>query len=117
MSSVERLTKVLGFDPAKNAGGGVFAKAMDEVKKKREEAALSKATALIEQAMDLRQKMDDAERAFNVQKKKFEKELGKLVGRIEGLAGGKTPAQIEAEEKERESQEKDAAEGSTGEAA
>lgn len=113
-TSVDRLTKVLGFDPAKSGGGGVFQEAMEEVNKKRADAYKAKAVALIEQAMDLRQKMDDAERQFNAQKKKFEKELGKLVNRIEGLAGGKSPAQIEAEEKEKESQEKET-QGSTSE--
>lgn len=106
-TSVERLTKVLGFDPARSSGGSVFQEAMEEVNKKRVEANKARAIALIEQAVELRHKMDEAQRQFNAQTKKFEKELGKLVSRIEGLAGGKSPAQIEAEAAEAEANAKE----------
>lgn len=98
--SVDRLSRVLGFDPARKGGTGVFADALEVVNKKRAEAAKDKAVGLIEQAITLREQMAQAENTFNAQKKKFEKELGKLVGRIEALAGGKSPSQIEADERD-----------------
>jgi hypothetical protein len=105
-NNIERLTTILGFDPAKS-GGSILKEALDEVNKKRAEAHRAKAIALIEQAIDLRQKFDEAERKFNAEKKKFDKELGRLVGRIEAMQGGKSPQQIEAEEKDKDEQQKE----------
>jgi predicted RNA-binding Zn ribbon-like protein len=102
--NIERLTKVLGFDPAKASGGNVFSEALNEVQKKRTEATKAKAMELIESAIKLREEMDGLERQFGGQKKKFEKELGKVLNRIESMARGLSPSQAEAQEKEAESQ-------------
>ena len=113
----DRLFKVLGFDPGKDVGpktlpdgGGVFAEAMREVVKERSEANKAKAVVLIKQAIDLKAKWDDEERKFLASKKKFFKDFGKVVSRIEALARGETLANVEAKEKEQENQGKDGGE-------
>ena len=110
----DRLFKVLGFDPGKDVGpkdlpsegGGVFADAMREVVKERSEANKAKAVVLIKQAIDLKAKWDEEEKKFLASKKKFFKDFGKVVNRIEALARGETLANVEANEKAKE-QEKE----------
>lgn len=88
-SPSERLEKMLGFDPSKqSAGSDVLTKAVEAITKERAEEALGKATDLLKQAIDLRKKRDQAERDFTAATKKFDKELGKLLNRIEALASG-----------------------------
>jgi len=42
-------------------------------------------------AMSLRQQMHTAEKQFNQQRQKFEKELGKLLNQIQGTIEGREP--------------------------
>lgn len=100
-STAERLTSALGFDPAKKVtGAGVFKEALKEVTKKRDEANKTKAIELIEKAIGIREKIDAAEKQFLSQKKKFDKELGKLLNGIEAMAKGSEPAAEEEESAE-----------------
>lgn len=101
-SSVDRLSKALGYDPAKQSGNGseVFQNALKKIQKKRDEELEAKAEELLQKAIDLRMKMDEADRQFNSQKKKFDKELGKLLSRIEAFSRGESPAAIDAKEAE-----------------
>ena len=110
----ERLFKVLGFDPSKDvgpkneiSGGGVFAEAMKEVVAERTKANKEKAVVLIKQAIDLKAKWDEEEKKFASAKKKFFKDFGKVINRIEALARGESLANVEAKEKEQEGKDKD----------
>ena len=108
----DRLFKVLGFDPGKDVGpkgeiggGGVFAEAMKEVVKERTEANKVKAVVLIKQAIDLKAKWDEEEKKFLGSKKKFFKDFGKVLNRIEALSRGESLANVEAKEKEQQEKE------------
>lgn len=99
-SNLKRLTEKLGFDPTKNAPAtGVFAAALEEVRKKRDAAAQVKAIELIEKATELSNKMEALRKQSEGQLKKFDKELGKLMGSIEAMASGR-PAPEPTEDKE-----------------
>lgn len=109
----DRLFKVLGFDPGKEIGpktepqgGGVFAEAMREVVAERTKANKEKAVVLIKQAIDLKAKWDEEEKKFLASKKKFFKDFGKVINRIEALARGESLANVEAKEKEAENKDK-----------
>lgn len=97
-----RLVKLIGFHPTKEtptadpAVGGVFAQALLNVKKKKEAVALEAATKLFEQAFENQSKWEEVERKFNAEKKKHQKEMGKVVAKIEALAKGESLASIEA---------------------
>lgn len=113
LASIDRLSKVLGYDPARQTGTGeVFQAALKEIQEDRDKAVKEKAKALLTQAIDLRCKMDEARRQFTSQEKKFDKELKKLLGRIEGFAKGESPAAIEEREKEEAEKEKGGSEES-----
>lgn len=88
--NVDRLAALLGFDPARESpADGVFAEAMREINEERARAQKERASQLIRQAIALREQMHHAERQFESQRRKFHKDLGKLVARIEALAAGK----------------------------
>lgn len=105
-----RLFKVLGFDPSKeigpkdSAGGSVFTEAMKEVVKERAEANKVKAVVLIKQSIDLKAKWDEEEKKFLASKKKFFKDFGKVMNRIEALARGESLANVEAREQQENQQ-------------
>jgi Skp family chaperone for outer membrane proteins len=116
---LSRLVKLIGFHPTKDTPvadpnvGGVFAQALLNVKKKKEAAALDAATKLFEQAFENQSKWEEVERRFNAEKKKHNKEMGKIVTKIEALARGESLASIEAkaaENKDKEDKETAAAE-------
>lgn len=103
----DRLFKLFGFDPSKEVGPkeeikglGLFADAMKEVVAERTKANKEKAVVVIKQAIDLKAKWDDEEKKFLAAKKKFFKEFGKVMGRIESLARGESLANVEAKEQE-----------------
>lgn len=114
-SSLDRLQKLLGFDPNKQVGptgegseaGGAFSEALKQVVKKRQEANTAKAVALLEQALDVQGKWLDEKRKFASVEKKMAKEFSKLLNRIEALARGESIASVEAAEKEQEQKDKD----------
>jgi hypothetical protein len=109
----DRLFKLLGFDPAKEVGpkdepqgGSVFAEAMREIVAERTKANKEKAVVLIRQAIELKGKWEDEERKFLVAKKKFFKDFGKVMTRIEALARGESLASVEAKENAEKTNEK-----------
>lgn len=96
---IQRLTDLLKFDPAKKTvGTNVFADALAEVHKKRDEANKTRAIELLEKAIDLRTKFAEVTKQFQGQEKKFNKELGKLLNSIEAMAKGNPPPSEEKEE-------------------
>ena len=96
----ERLSSMVGFDPAKHpqVTDDVFKKVMKDIKEERAEKAAEKAKGLLEQAFALSGQMAKAASDFKRQEKKFDKELGKLINRLESeLKGGPPPVEEEAE--------------------
>lgn len=89
--NVERLVDVLGFDPAKGGGAdnAIIQEALQEIKDEQAKAKKAKAKEQLLKAAELRKKMVEAERQFEGQKKKFDKELGKVLNQIEAMASGK----------------------------
>jgi nitric oxide reductase activation protein len=75
----------------RHAGEGfdVLAEALKEVAKEEGEERKKKAKEQIRKAMDLKRQMDEAERQFNSQKKKWDKELGKTLARLNNMAIGR----------------------------
>ena len=86
----ERLVELLNFDPAKEPSvtKGVFEELVAEVAKERAERAKTKAKEILIKAMDLRTKSAANAREFAKQQAAFEKELGKLVKRLDSFVRG-----------------------------
>ena len=100
-SSSERLEKLCGFDPAKklNATGELLKEVVADLRSKREEAAKEAAKEQLVQAMSLREKMHKARQEFDRQQSKFEKELGKLLNRLEaGIRDEQAPTEEDEQE-------------------
>ena len=99
--NIERLTKILGYDPAKQHGGaGVFTEALKELQEESDKQVKEQAKGLLAKAIDLRRKMNERVRTVNSEVKKFDKELGKLLNKIEAFSKGSSLADMEAQEKE-----------------
>ncbi len=90
VSNDQRISSLLGFDPAQSAGGtgDALAAAVAEVKAERRAEALVKAKELVKKAMDLRVKQDKLKREFQAQDAKFEKELGNLLNTLQKMSDG-----------------------------
>lgn len=67
----------------------VLQEALKEVAKEDSESRKGKAKEMIRKALDLKRQMDEAERQFNSQKKKWDKELGKTLQRLSNMANNK----------------------------
>ena len=95
-SASDKLNAMLGFDPTKRAtlgpvGSDLFKDALSDIVKERQEKAKALATELFRKAITLQEERKKAHRAFQQADHKFEKELGKVLNEIQGLAGGKEP--------------------------
>ena len=65
-----------------------------------------RAEEMIRKALELKQQMDDAERQFTSQKKKWDKELGKTLQRLTNIANNKPLDDgIQNDDKEKETSE------------
>ena len=64
----------------------VLTEALKEVAKEQGEERKRKAKEMIVKALDLKRQMDEAERNFNAQKKKWDKELGSALSRLGNMA-------------------------------
>lgn len=90
MSNTDRLEKLLGFDAAKpqSITEGILKEVVGELEEQRVEEAKAAAKEQVSKAIELRRKMHKAKREFDSQFAKFEKELGKMMNRLEaGLRG------------------------------
>ena len=89
-----RLEDLIGFDASKpsNLTNDLFQEVLSDIKKERFDTAKKAAREQLVKAVELREKMVKIEREFNGQKAKFEKELGKLLSRLESSLGGREPA-------------------------
>lgn len=67
----------------------VLKEALKEVSKEESEKKKDAAKELIRKALELQTRMDQAERTFNSEKKKFDKELGKTLNRLKNMASGR----------------------------
>lgn len=92
-NNTERLEKLCGFDPAKplNANGSLLAEVIKELREEREEKAKVSAKEQLGKAVGLREKMIKVKREFESQTSKFDKELGKLLNRLEAGLRGEAP--------------------------
>jgi hypothetical protein len=104
---VERLKNLVGFDPVRQPRltNEIFREVMEEINATRAEKARSRARELLEKAFLLREQMAKARSDFERQEAKFDKELGKILSRLESeIHGSNSPAEEEPEkEKEAES--------------
>lgn len=71
----------------------------DGVKRKQE------AKDLVRQALDLKKQIAQVEKNFLKEKAKFEKQLGKLLNRINATAKGEAPPEDDKDDKEEEKDE------------
>jgi hypothetical protein len=102
-NSTERLKTLVGFDPAQRpkVTDDIFKEVMQDINEERAAIAKDKARTLLTQAFELREQMVKARSDFERQEKKFEKELGKILNRLESELRGSPPAE-EAEETDAE---------------
>lgn len=77
----------------------VLKEAFAEVAKEDSEKRKIEAKDLIRKARELQNRMNVAERQFNSDKKKFDKELGKIINKLTNMAAGR---QVDDEEEEKE---------------
>ena len=98
--NLERLVSVLGFDPAKGGGAdnAIIQEALKEIQDEEAKAKKAKAKEQLLKAAELRKKMVEAERQFESQRKKFDKELGKVLNQIEAMASGKCTCDCDCKE-------------------
>jgi hypothetical protein len=89
----EKLASLLEFDAAKRPTltQELFGEVVKEIKEERAKDAKAKAKEQLVKAMQLREQMSKAEKDFNGQKQKMEKELGKVLNQIQGILSGKCP--------------------------
>ena len=85
----------------------VLQEALKEITEEQAEAKKDKAKGLLRQALDLQKQMDDAERTFTGQKKKFDKSLGKLMNQLSNMARGGPTQPEEPEDDDKEDKDKD----------
>lgn len=106
-SPTERLTSMVGFDPAGSPKltDDIFKEVMKDINEERAEKAKAKAKGLLEQAFALREQMAKARRDFEGQEKKFNKELNKLLNRLESELRGTKPPAEESEDAEADGEE------------
>tara|TARA_Y100000034_G_C6721861_1_gene319386 strand:- start:243 stop:560 length:318 start_codon:yes stop_codon:yes gene_type:complete len=67
----------------------VLKEALKEVSEEQAEKKKKAAKELIVKALELKKQMDDAEKQFTSQKQKWDKELGKVMNRLQNMASGK----------------------------
>lgn len=99
-NNADRLEALLGFDAAKPArlSSDLFKEVVDELQQAKREKARDAAREQLKTAMELREKMVKVRREFEAQEKKFDKELGSLISRIEsGLSGRPAPTEEKEE--------------------
>lgn len=80
----------------------IMGQAIKEVNDKRNEEKVESAKKLIIEAISLKEQMDAEERSFFSKKNEFDKKLGKLMNRINGMMQNKPLDQIEEEEKKQQ---------------
>lgn len=92
-NSAERLEKLIGFDAAKrlNVTKELFGELVDDIKKERLEKAKISAREQLVKAIELREQMVKVEKEFENNRRKFEKELGKLLNSLEASLNGQQP--------------------------
>ena len=91
-TTTERLEKLLGFDPGKSDAttSSVVTAAIQEIQEERQNEVQAKVKTLLGEAVDLRKQQAATKKKFDSENAKFEKSLGKLLGRIERMAAGET---------------------------
>ena len=93
----------------------ILKEALGEVAKEENEKKKDAAKGLLRQALDLQKQMDDAERQFSGSKKKFDKELGKVINKLAAMAQGKSAEEADREAKEKEEESANNGGGGGGE--
>lgn len=87
----------------------ILSEALKEVNQEDVEKKKGAAKELIRKCLDLQSRMDQAERTFNAEKKKWDKELGKTINRLKNMVAGR-PQNEGVEEEKEESDSSDSAE-------
>lgn len=86
-----RLTTLIGFDPTKatRLTTDLFASVVKEITDERTGVAKTKAKELLTKAIELRAQAAKARKDFDTQMKKFDKELGGVIGQIQQMLDGR----------------------------
>jgi hypothetical protein len=100
-TNIERLNDLFKDQVASQTS--VLQEALTEITKEQGEQKKENAKKLIKEALALQDQMNQAERQFNSQKKKWDKSLGKVLNRLQNMASGK-PVTLEDEEEEEKDQ-------------
>lgn len=88
-----KLQDLLKFDAAKRhpLTNELFGEVVKEITEERVKASKVQAKEALTKAMDLRAQMHKAQKDFNNQQQKFEKELGKILSQVQSMLSGKEP--------------------------
>ncbi len=78
----------------------VLSEALKEIDEEDGKKRKQEAKDLVRQALELQKQLKTTERNFNKEKAKFEKQLGKLLNRINAMAKGEAPPEDEDEKKD-----------------
>lgn len=101
--NAEKLVNILGFDPrSQNLDNSIMEEALKEIREERVTALKGRAKSLLQEAMKLVEEKKKADNVYNEQSRKFDKNLGKLMGRINAMANGKEPPKEEDEASSKE---------------
>jgi hypothetical protein len=98
--NTQRLVELIQFDPAKPASltQDLLSEVVKDLSDERLKAAKTQAREWIAKAIDLRTQMHKAQREFNSQMAKFEKELGKILNQVEGMLRGRAGGEPSTDE-------------------
>ena len=93
------LSSLLGFNPSNNQAPtkDILTKVMDTIREERSKAAQAHAEKVLRQAMDLHQQAQAAQRRYEGERAKFNKELGKLVSTLKRMTAGQPEPEPEAD--------------------
>lgn len=89
-SQVEKLTQVLGFDPAKQPAPTkeLLSEALGEITQERTKKAKDRAKELLTRLIGLREEFAKAQQAFRKAEDQFQKEVAKVLRSVEALTRG-----------------------------
>jgi enamine deaminase RidA (YjgF/YER057c/UK114 family) len=92
-NNYDKLEELLQFNPSKppKVTNQVLGEALKEIQEEQAKEAKANAKTLLTQAMELAKKRETAKKAFLDQDRKFDKELGKFMNKLNAYINGKEP--------------------------
>jgi hypothetical protein len=97
-AGVQRLEDLLGHNPSKElTGGDILQEAMKEIKEERAKEAKVKAKDMLSKAIELHRSITKADQEWRSKIAKFNKELGKVLNKLESFGQGQPVVEEQTE--------------------